>query len=90
MEEKEDVPVDKIGDNIDDLKVESFEVLNIEVWYIWFSKTFIAYWLSTLSLQPKENISEKKESEEKDKSKADQKQKSEEVDDCSCPEGCHK
>jgi len=37
-------------------------------------------------LQPKENISEKKESEEKDKSKADQKQKSEEVDDCSCPE----
>jgi len=41
-------------------------------------------------LQPKENISEKKESEEKDKSKADKKQKSEEVDDCSCPEGCHK
>ena len=66
MEEKEDVPVDKIGDNkIDDLKAEGFEVLNIEVWYIWFSQTFIAYWLSTLSLQPKENISEKKESEEK-------------------------
>jgi len=32
MEEKEDVPVDKIGDNeIDDLKAEGFEVLNIEV-----------------------------------------------------------